>query len=92
MYNENKISQRVFSFKLAASTDYGQQSVLTIGGYDTKQYAPNTTESWNSLIDTDYWSVRLSKVSLGNINIPLSTNKAIIDSGTSYVVVPQSEF
>ena len=50
------------------------------------------TVSWNPLIDTDYWSVRLSKVTLGNTNNALSTNKAIIDSGTSYVVVPQAEF
>jgi pyruvate-formate lyase len=78
----------VFSFKLAGTTDYGQQSILTIGGYDINTHAPNMTVSWNSLIDTDYWSVRLSKVSLGNTNIALSTNKAIIDSGTSYVVVP----
>lgn len=50
------------------------------------------TISWNPLIDTDYWSVRLSKVSLGDTNIVLSTNKAIIDTGTSYLVVPQAEF
>jgi hypothetical protein len=82
----------VFSFKLAGTTDYGKKSILTLGGYDINTHAPNMTVSWNPLIDTDYWSVRLSKVALGNTNIALSTNKAIIDSGTSYVVVPQAEF
>lgn len=50
------------------------ESFMTFGGYDLPAYTPNKTEiSWNYLIDTDYWTVRLSKVYLGDKSISLSS-------------------
>lgn len=66
--------------------------MITIGGYNVDTFAPNQTITWNNLIDTDYWSVRLSKVTLNGDVIPITTNKAIIDSGTSFIVLPTTEF
>jgi len=66
--------------------------MITFGGYNLDEFAPNQTLSWNSLIDTDYWSLRLTKVSLNGVIIPITTNKAIIDSGTSFTVMPTTEF
>jgi hypothetical protein len=67
---------------------------MTIGGYDLDQYAPNTTLSWNPLVGEDpiFWSVELTSLSLGGERINLSKNEAIIDSGTSFTIIPLSEF
>jgi hypothetical protein len=86
------ISNRIFSFSLQNKHDYGKISSVTFGGYDLKKHAPNSTLSWNDLVSTDYWTVRLSQVKLGNESIPLSTTRAILDTGTSYTVVPTADF
>lgn len=49
--------------------------------------------TWNSLISDDYWTVSLIEVNIeGSRSIPISVNKAIIDSGTSYIIVPKQDF
>jgi len=82
--DNDSISSRVFSFQIKEA---GEPSLLTIGGYDQ-----SASLSWNPLVDTDYWSVKLSKVSIGGSEIPLSASKAIVDSGTSLLLVPAKDF
>ena len=63
-----------------------------LGGYDLK-FAKETSEiTWNSLIDSNLWTVRLSQVHLGDYKFNLDTNRVIIDSGTSYVLMPINDF
>ena len=48
------------------SIQYSQQSLMTIGGYDVEEYAPNTTLSWNPIVGDDlFWTVELTSLSLG---------------------------
>ena len=63
-----------------------------MGGYDIDKFAPNQTLTWNYVTDDTYWTVKLSGVSLGDRAIPLSTGNAIVDTGTSYLAMPESEF
>ena len=65
--------------------------MFTIGGYDVDLYAPNSTVTWNYIENTSNWTVRLSNVTIGNTTIPLSTSQAIVDTGTSYLVIPDTE-
>lgn len=92
LYDENLIGSKMFSFRMALWSDYSEQSMFTLGGYDPDYFAPNETLTWNPLVNTDYWTVELSSVSINSIDIPLSTNKVIIDTGTSFIVLPQYEF
>ena len=48
--------------------------------------------TWNKLIDRNYWTVRLTKVSLGELVIPMKSYKAILDTGTSNTALPTSDF
>jgi len=43
-------------------------------------------------VNTDYWTVKLKKVFLGDLLLITSTRYAIIDSGTSYLAMPDLEF
>ena len=47
--------------------------------------------TWNPLVNTDYWSLKLKKAHFGDLLLVTSTNKAIIDSGTSLLAMPQLE-
>lgn len=65
---------------------------MELGGYNLGKYAPNSTLSWNPLISTNYWMVRLSSVTMGGASLPLSSSRAILDTGTSFLVIPMPEF
>ena len=44
--------------------------------------------SWNKLIDDKYWTVQLIAATLGGQNIDLSVNSIIVDTGTSFLLMP----
>ena len=48
--------------------------------------------TWNPLVNTDYWSLKLKKVYFGDLLLVTSASKAIIDSGTSLLAMPDLEF
>lgn len=52
----------------------------------------NQSITWNPLVDINYWTVGLSSAKIGNYQFKLDTNKAIIDSGTSYILMPSDDF
>ena len=78
--------------KIADYNNYREIPAFTLGGYDIDKFAPNQTLTWNYLTDDTYWTVRLSGVSLGNRTITPSTSNAIVDTGTSYLAMPENEF
>lgn len=88
LYNSRVIEKKVFSF----SIQYNNQSVFTVGGYDANKYAPTgytgSAITWNDLINTNYWSLNMVSVKFGDQDLILSSNVAIIDTGTSYLLMP----
>lgn len=40
----------------------------------------------------DYWTIRISDAKLGDYTFDLDTHKAIIDTGTSYILMPENDF
>ena len=64
---------------------------MTIGGFTTKYLNNGKNESdvtWNDLSNTNYWSVSLVAATVGSSDIALSTKTAIVDTGTSYLLMP----
>ena len=90
LYNAGVVKQKTFGFYLAP---YTETSRIIIGGIDMK-YANTRDESqiqWLPLIDTDYWSVNMGSVQVGEETLPITTTRAIIDSGTSWIALPPSK-
>lgn len=50
--------------KMATFHEYSDVSLITFGGSNPEVYAPNQTLTWNSLIDDEYWTVTMSKLSI----------------------------
>ena len=76
----------MFSFHIAGNR---QQSIVTIGGYNLSYANLDSTVTWNDVIDSHYWSLNLVDAKLGQMQIKLTTNFAIVDSGTSYILMPK---
>ena len=76
---------------LSDTGNFRNQSMFTAGGYDVDRFAWNQTVTWNAVTDDLYWTVNLKKAAVGDTMIITSTKSAIIDSGTSYLGMPDTE-
>jgi hypothetical protein len=56
------------------------------------KHAPNSTLSWNNLVGTTYWTVRLTQFQIDDQVIPIQSTKAILETSTSYTVIPKKDF
>jgi len=79
----------VFSFHMAFSASGPPGGELTLGGYDSSkftgqlQYSPVTTQT--------YWNIGLDSVSVNGQDIGIQAQDAAIDTGTTLIVVPDSD-
>lgn len=71
--------------------NFRNTSMFTAGGYDVDRFAWNQTVTWNAVTDDLYWTVNLKKAAVGDTMIITSTKSAIIDSGTSFLAMPDTE-
>ena len=86
------IQERSFSIYLTNNPNATDtNSRLIIGGYDTK-YMLNNTFIYLNVIDSYYWAVGLVAASFGDVRISISSKEAIIDSGTSLIVVSYADW
>lgn len=44
------------------------------------------------MANRDYWTLNLTSASVGNENIKLTSDEIIVDSGTSYILMPTEDF
>ena len=73
-----------------------RKAEFTLGGYDVEKYAvKDSTEDdifWTPLVSHDYWTVSFSSVSLQGEIVDKYASSAILDTGTSWSVIPTADF
>jgi cathepsin D len=90
LYEQGSIPQNVFSFQVGA---LDEKSVVTIGGYNVEKFAKeNETLVWHNLTNKFWWTLGLEGVQLDGEDLHIKTNKVIIDTGTSFTLVPKRDF
>ena len=87
-YAQGSIPEKVFSLSIGPGS---KPSSITFGGYDLETFATGDIK-WHPTIQDQHWEVGLSGFSVGDTKVPISMNKTLVDSGTSYISMPQSEF
>lgn len=65
-------------------------SMVTFGGYNPSYIQGNYT--YSPLVSTDTWTIEMKEFLVGDQKIALTNTKALIDTGTSYVIMPLEEF
>ena len=66
----------------------GKASTLTFGSYALPSWSGPKYVIWHYTQNPYLWSVKLLSVEMGDRVIELSTDTAIIDSGTAFVIAP----
>jgi hypothetical protein len=87
MYKQGVIPEQVFSLQIG---DENEQSIVTIGGYNTTRFAKEELV-WHNLTNKFWWTLKLDSVSLSGKDLGISTSKVVIDTGTSFTLMPTSK-
>mmetsp|Transcript_1028 Transcript_1028/g.674 ORF Transcript_1028/g.674 Transcript_1028/m.674 type:complete len:211 (+) Transcript_1028:278-910(+) len=88
LMDQNKIDDPVASFHLELNPT---QSEVMIGGIDSDAYTGSL--NYHSIEVTNWWTLSLDGVQMGNEDIQASkTRYAIIDTGTSFLYLSQSDY
>ena len=64
-----------------------ETSKVTIGGYNESKYSRSPV-TWHNLKNNYYWTVSMPNVYLDNVLVVISAKEAIVDSGTSFLLMP----
>uniref|UniRef100_A0A8C4FCD0 pepsin A n=1 Tax=Dicentrarchus labrax TaxID=13489 RepID=A0A8C4FCD0_DICLA len=87
MMNEGLVNQDLFSVYLSSNSQQG--SVVTFGGVDSNHYHGSIT--WIPLSNELYWQITVDSVTVNGQVVACNGGcQAIVDTGTSLVVGPQS--
>lgn len=92
LYSQGKISAPVFSFYLSEGK---RDSRLYIGDIKEHEYLSDEINQMKYCDVSDksrYWQCGISRISSGNQSYETSTSKAIFDTGTSYLIIPATDF
>ena len=87
-YEQGVIDERVFSLLIGAGE---KEQAFTIGGYDLESFAKSDLV-WHQNANPSYWSVKLDGFAYDDQYISISHDEAIVDSGTSYIIMPEAQF
>jgi hypothetical protein len=91
LYNAGIIGQKMFSMSFGSSPS-DVNSKIVFGGYNLDYAKPGEVITWNSLVDELYWALKMTGLGINGTALPLQGTSAVIDSGTSYILVPSSDF
>lgn len=92
--SQGQLAQQVFAFAFESHTflvdgpTTAPGGEMTIGGVDTTKYSGEI--HWNELSEEGFWEIPLGGVLVDGQDAGISTPKAIIDTGTTLIGLPQT--
>ncbi|CAB1428657.1 unnamed protein product [Pleuronectes platessa] len=88
MIQQNLVSQPLFSVYLSSNAQQGSEVIF--GGYDSSHYTGQI--SWIPLTSATYWQIKMDSVTINGQTVACSGGcQAIIDTGTSQIVGPNTD-
>lgn len=89
MFNQGLIKEKLFAAWLGDTNRDSEGGEITFGGLDENHYEGEIT--WSPVVRKAYWEVDLEGFNLGNTSFINSAKTAIIDTGTTLLVVPTED-
>jgi len=86
----NLISQAITSFKISRLADQLNDGEVTFGGLDQTKFDPNTLVTFDNVNTQGFWEGAMSVSSNGQ-DLGLQGRTAILDTGTTLIVAPDSD-
>lgn len=85
------IQEAITSFKLSRLADQKNDGEVTLGGLDTSKFDQNTLVTINNVNAEGFWEGAVDAVSVNGTDLGLTGRTAILDTGTTLLLVPQAD-
>lgn len=82
------INNRMFSLFIGENEE---PNSITFGDYDLEKYAKSDIY-FHNLSSANYWTLPLTKAKLGEKELKPTVTSLIVDSGTSFLLLPTQDF
>ncbi|KAJ3202242.1 Vacuolar protease A [Clydaea vesicula] len=89
MLQDGLIKQNLFAIYFGG-LGFGNESTITLGGVDESKYTGEIT--YSPVTRKRYWEIELQGFKISSTNLPVEGRTAAIDSGTSLIIVPVTDF
>ncbi|KAF8501376.1 acid protease [Russula emetica] len=86
-----QIKQAIVSFKLSRLADQKNDGEVTFGGLDASKFDQNTLVTLNDVSNQGFWEAAMDAVSVDGNDLGLNNRTAILDTGTTLLIVPTSD-
>jgi hypothetical protein len=86
-----QIKEAIVSFKISRLADQKNDGQVTFGGLDTSKFDQNTLVTLNNVNQNGFWEAALDAASVDGKDLGLKGRTAIMDTGTTLVVVPAAD-
>jgi hypothetical protein len=85
------IEHKLFGIHLSRGVDGLDDGELNLGGPNTNRYGGDL--SWNEAVDNEngYWEIAISDAGFDDKATGLEGRTAVLDSGTSYILMPSND-
>ncbi|PWZ02381.1 acid protease [Testicularia cyperi] len=90
LYAEDKVQAPVMGYHLGRVADGYNDGEVTFGGVDAAKYQGSLTEIPN-VSDSGFWEAAIDAINVGGDDLGLSGRTAILDTGTTLIVAPESD-
>ncbi|KAI0249141.1 acid protease [Lactifluus subvellereus] len=85
------IKEAITSFKLSRVADQKNDGQVTFGGLDTSKFDPQTLVTIDNVSPKGFWEGAVDAVSLNGNDLGLNNRTAILDTGTTLLIVPSKD-
>jgi len=83
------IKEAIVSYKLSRLADQKNDGEVTLGGLDTSKFDQNTLVTISNLNRAGFWEAGMDAVSVNGKDLGRTNRTAILDTGTTLLLVPQ---
>jgi hypothetical protein len=85
------IQEAIVSFKISRLADQKNDGEVTFGGLDTTKFDQNTLVTVKNVNQKGVWEGAIDAVSVDGNDLGLNGRTAILDTGTTLMVLPQAD-
>jgi cathepsin D len=86
--NKNLLQANILGIHLQRNSDGAKDGQITFGGVDHSKFQGSLSYTATVSADSNLWEIPVDDVAVGGISCKLTGRSAIIDTGTSYVLMP----
>lgn len=89
LYNAGSISEKIFGIYIDSSASALE---IILGGYNKSKVSSRSRVEYIPLYDTDFWSLPITWTTYGSSSSRTNSKRAILDSNTEMILLPQVDF